>query len=110
MAAPTTIRRTSDFRRVIQGGVRVVGRRLTVYALRSAGGTAAGFVARREIGGAVARNRARRLLREGWRRIGPEVATPVEVVFVARPSIARSKMPEVAEEMRAVLGQAGVMS
>jgi ribonuclease P protein component len=109
MPAPTKIRRTSDFRRVLRDGVRIVGRRLTVYALRS-NGTAGGFVARREVGGAVARNRARRLLREAWRQVAPGVTTPVEVVFVARPAIADSKMPEVAEEMRALLAQEGAIA
>jgi ribonuclease P protein component len=79
-----------------------------VYALRSTD-TAAGFVARREVGGAVARNRARRLLREAWRQVEPAVATPVEVVFVARPSIADSRMPEVAQEMRALLAREGAI-
>jgi ribonuclease P protein component len=75
-----------------------------------AGETRAGFVTRREIGGAVVRNRARRLLRESWRAVVPLLSGAIEVVFVARPPIAEARMPEVAEEMRRLLALTGVMS
>ena len=83
---------------------------MTVYWVPVDGQTRAGFVVRREIGGAVARNRARRLLREAWRQVASDVSAQVDLVFVARPGIAPSKTPEVAAEMRALLARSGAIA
>jgi len=83
---------------------------VTVYWIQGDGEARAGFVVRREIGGAVARNRARRLLREAWRQVASHVSAQVDLVFVARPGIAPSKAPEVAAEMRALLVRAGAIA
>jgi ribonuclease P protein component len=109
MATPSRIRRTSDFRRVVHGGRALSGRRLTAHSVASVGGTRAGFVVRREVGSAVARNRARRVMKEAWRSIESEVASSFDVVFVARPAIAGCSLAEVAQEMRALLVRKGVI-
>jgi ribonuclease P protein component len=46
-----------------------------------------GVIASRRVGGAVIRNRARRLLREAFRLNQHSLLQPVEVILVARPSI-----------------------
>ena len=55
--------RIKDFQKVYQTGVKQVGRLLVVYLL-SAEDNAKAVVASRKVGGAVQRNRAKRLLRE----------------------------------------------
>jgi RNase P protein component len=50
-----------------------------------------GVVTSKKIGGAVQRSRARRLLRESFRQHQHEFAQPVELVLVARNSIAGKK-------------------
>jgi ribonuclease P protein component len=67
----------------------------------------AAVVAGRRVGGAVARNRARRLLREAWRSVGSRARQGCDVVLVARPAIAGARAPQVAEEVREVLIRAG---
>jgi ribonuclease P protein component len=108
MAPNGKLRNTSDFRRVVQGGGRISGKRVTMYWIPSAEQSRAGFVARREVGGAVVRNRVRRVLREAWRQVGPSVGRPVDVVFVARPAMAGAKTPEVVEEIQAMLTRLGL--
>jgi ribonuclease P protein component len=62
------------------------------------------FIAGRRIGGAVRRNRARRVLREVWRRVAPSVAE-AHVVIVAREGILETRTDEVETEMRELLGR-----
>ncbi len=84
-------------RRVTRGRdflrARAEGRRLAVGCLAlnwveaSGGATRLGVITSRRIGGAVIRTRARRLLREAFRRHQHRIARAVDVVLVARQSI-----------------------
>jgi ribonuclease P protein component len=65
-----------------------------------------GVVTSKKIGGAVARSRARRLMRECFRLHQFELARPVDLVLVARPSIAGKKMADVEMDLMRVLRQA----
>jgi ribonuclease P protein component len=67
-----------------------------------------GVVTSRQVGSAVARSRARRLLREVWRRNQHAAASRLDVVLVARPSIAGKTMPEVERDYHAALRRAGL--
>ena len=70
--------------------------------------TRAAFVCGRRVGGAVARNRARRLLREAWRVLATGVQGSFDMVFVARPEIQGAKTPDVIADMSRALVAAGV--
>jgi ribonuclease P protein component len=80
-----------------------------VYVLPSEGGTRVGFVCSRNVGGAVARNRARRLLREAWRELAPRIRPNHDVVAVARPEVRGAKMQEVKADMERALNSAGLV-
>jgi len=68
-----------------------------------------GVITSRKVGGAVARSRARRLLRECFRLNQQRLAGPVDVVLVARPSIAERSMSEVQTDFFAALRRAGLL-
>ncbi len=68
----------------------------------------AAFVASRRLGGAVVRNRARRVLREAWRRVPREGSTGFDAVFVARKGMRGAKAQDLAEEMEALVRKAMV--
>ena len=55
----------------------------------------AGVVASRRVGSAVARNRAKRLLREVFRRRKPKRETSADIVLVARGPIAKARYEDV---------------
>src|SRR5947209_1076999 len=68
------IRRRADYQHVYDHGIRVRGRYSTVFLLaNSREGGRLGIAATRKLGGAVARNRAKRLIREVFR---PAPTTP----------------------------------
>ncbi len=99
-----------DFTRVRQLGERLALGCLIANWHRLPDGTAPklGVVTSRRIGNAVARSRARRLLRESFRQHQHELSQPVELVLVARNSIAGKKFAEVERDFIAALNRAGL--
>lgn len=56
-------------------------------------------VAARRVGGAVERNRARRILREAWRQVSPQVRADSDAVLVAREAIRGAMTQDLVAEM-----------
>jgi ribonuclease P protein component len=73
------------------------------------GSGAAAFVAGRRVGGAVVRNRARRVLRAAWREIAPRVREGYDVALVARGTIRNARSPELVPEVEGLLSRAQVI-
>jgi len=99
-----------DFARVRQVGERLAqGCLIANWHQLPAGSSARlGVVTSKKIGGAVARARARRLLRESFRRHQHALARPVELVLVARNSIAGKKFAAVEKDYLIALKRAGL--
>jgi ribonuclease P protein component len=57
----------------------------------------------------VARNRARRLLRETWRALAAGVEEGNDLVLVARGPLGRTRAPELTEEIEGLLRRAGLI-
>lgn len=68
-----------------------------------------GFVTSRKVGKATVRSRARRLLREAVRLHQHELAAPLALVLVARPSIAGKPFSDVERDFISVLRQANLI-
>lgn len=66
-------------------------------------------IAGRRVGRAVSRNRARRVLREAWRRLAPRLEEQHRAVLVARAEIRGASTNDLVEEVAEVLAQAGLM-
>jgi ribonuclease P protein component len=103
------LRRSRDITRVLKAGSRAQSRRMVLYVAPGTGASRAAWVAGRRVGGAVARNRARRLLREAWRRLASGVPAGYEFVLVARGPFGQAKATEVVEEVEGLLRRAGVI-
>jgi ribonuclease P protein component len=72
-------------------------------------GSRFGVITSRRLGSAVVRNRARRLLREAFRRHEHELARPIAAVLVARPSIVGRKLGGVETDFMALLRRAKLL-
>ena len=64
-------------------------------------------VASRRVGGAVERNRARRILREAWREIHPQAKEGFDAVAVAKEAVRGAKTQDLVAEMTELLRRAG---
>jgi ribonuclease P protein component len=80
-----------------------------LYVAPGEPGARPAFVAGRRIGGAVVRNRARRVLRAAWRTLAPAIPEDVHVVVVARGAISGAGTKELETEMRGLMGSLGVI-
>jgi ribonuclease P protein component len=75
------IRRRAEFQRVYQLGTRVHGRYSTIFVLANQLSVGRlGIAATKKLGGAVRRNRAKRLIREVFRHSNPAPGLDVVVV------------------------------
>lgn len=92
------------------GGRPLRSRRVTLYLAPTEAEPRTAVVAGRAVGGAVRRNRAKRMIREAWRALSPRLARPVDVVLVARSPIEGATTTELIEEVEDVLSRAGAIA
>ncbi|HEU4783658.1 MAG TPA: ribonuclease P protein component, partial [Ktedonobacterales bacterium] len=104
------LRSPRDFQRVRAQGRRVSGTALLLgYVARSesddSGLTRIGFSVSRRVGGAVARNRVKRRLREVMRRKLARIAPGYDLVITARPGAADARMETLEQEVARLLAR-----
>jgi ribonuclease P protein component len=105
------IKQGRDFARAKAQGRRVISGCLIANWVALPAGSAArlGVVTSRKVGPAVTRSRVRRLLREAFRLHQLQLQRPLDLVLVARPSIAGKSFAEVEKDFLAVLRQGGML-
>lgn len=110
------------YQKAYKNGKRFVGKTVAVYLLKD---LAAGrlrranpekkFVNRlglsvsKKIGGAVTRNRAKRVIRAAYEPLGNELKTGFLIVISARGGIVGQKSTDVSNELRAAFTQFGLL-
>jgi ribonuclease P protein component len=108
------LRSPRDFQRVRVQGRRVSGALLLLgYVARgepdNSGYTRIGFSVSRRVGGAVARNRVKRRLREVMRRKLARIAPGYDLVITARPGAADARMETLEQEVAGLLARARLL-
>ncbi len=68
-----------------------------------------GITTGKKLGGAVQRNRCRRVIKEAYRHLAPLCTGSYDNVFVARPKMLRLKSTEVERCMYSLLTELGVI-
>ncbi len=98
------IRHRSDFLRIGREGAKYQGRHFRIAVCANAlAHSRLGITVSKRVGGAVARNRLKRLIREFF-RLNKEAFPPSsDVVITVREGAARLKFGEAAEELKGIL-------
>lgn len=106
--------RSAEFERVYRQGRSVGSRHLVLYTFANADATRPrlGLSVSRKVGGAVQRNRIKRLLREAFAHSEPGLGHGQDVVIVARPEVValaeREGLAGVEGALRELLERAGL--
>lgn len=92
-----TLNENRDFLRLYRKGACRVSPLLVTYARQGGGKNRRriGITATKKVGGAVQRNRAKRLIRAAWREVEPGAPQGWDFVFVARGRTTGAKMQQV---------------
>jgi len=113
--------RSSDFQRIYRQGSSTASRFLVLYSFKrpaeaGAEGPRLGLSVSKKLGGAVVRNRVKRLLREAFQGCAGHLAEEYDLVVIARPHllelVARESAGEkgvVGAAVRELLVRAGVL-
>ena len=95
-----TLKENKDFRRLYYRGKSEASPVLVTYAMKNRrGGCFYGITTSKKIGGAVERNRARRVIRAAYRSLEPKINGSWDFVFVARTRTTTVKSQAVEKAM-----------
>jgi ribonuclease P protein component len=95
---------------VLERGAQSSGPMLTVRVLPTGRPTRVGFVCGRRFGGAVERNRGRRIMRAAWGQLVPRVVDGYDIVIVARTGAVTASSREAGAEMERALRSLGALA
>lgn len=100
-----------EYRTVIREGRLLTAKAFKAYLLIAGDlERKAGFIAGKAVGGACDRNRARRVLREAYRRLKPDLEPGgFKVAFIAKQAAARLKSREIRQQMAEVFADLGLL-
>ena len=98
------VRKRAEFELIYQTGFKRSGRLMTLFTrAREAGAARLGIAATRKMGGAVERNRAKRVVREVFRHHKP--AGAIDVVVIPRREMLGAPYERVEAEFRSLLSK-----
>lgn len=104
------LKQNYEFHRLYRRGKSFVTPYFVLYCAKGRRGkTRLGITVGKKLGGAVQRNRAKRVISAAFRECLPEIAPGFDFVIVARTRILEIKSPVAAKALRGRLAEAGVL-
>lgn len=105
-----TLKLNKEFRTAYYHGKVFVHPLLVLYVRKNKQGMCRlGITTGKKVGGAVQRNRCRRIIRAAYRQVVSSVRGNVDMVFVARAATAGSTSTELYQVMQKLLKKAGLI-
>ena len=103
------LRYNSDFSRAYKRGKQYVHPHIVLYVNKTKKGiTRVGITCSKKVGGAVVRNRARRVILHALYEVLPQQAGSVDIVLVARAQTPRQNSRLLAQTLKKLLQNAGI--
>lgn len=110
MKKTVSIRQNHEFRSLYyKGGSKASGLLVVYFKKNRYGQSRLGITVSKKVGNAVTRNRVRRLIKENYRLMEPEVRTGFDVVIVARTRMAASDFHATGASLRTLFGKCGLL-
>ena len=107
---PVSIKRSGEFSRAYAKGKSSVHPLVVTYVFkRRRGGVRVGITTSKKIGGAVERNRARRIIKAALAALPLDAEKSVDLVFVARAATTRAKSTQLEPVLQKQLAAAGLL-
>lgn len=105
-----TLNRNKEFTKAYSKGKSFVSPVLVIYVIKNrAKNIRIGITASKKIGNAVERNRAKRVIKESFRKIFPLLSGNFDLVFVARKKTCEVKSTKILQIMEQNLKKAGLL-
>lgn len=105
-----TLKLNKEFKRLYYRGKCVACHNIVVYAQKNRlDKTRTGLTCGKSVGGAVQRNRAKRLMRASFRMLMPRITGNYDIVIVARSRIVGKKCDEVLRDMKYAFKKLGII-
>ena len=105
---PLALKKTGEYRRVYDSGKKLVGRYLVLFYMPGEGPSRVGITVSGKLGGACARNRIKRRLREALRMETAEEGPGrmgALMVFVAKGRIGAAPFKDITRDIRTLLSK-----
>ena len=111
MLKKEVLRRDSDFTSIYKKGKSVGDKFVVVFSKKNnLPYNRTAFLASKKVGNAVARNRARRLMKESYRSLCDHFVPGYDIIFIARNTINNSKCADVKKSIEAATKKAGLLN
>lgn len=109
MLKKNVLRKNKDFSVIYKRG-KSIGDRFVVIFYRPNGLTynRTGFLASKKVGNSVQRNRAKRLMKESYRKMEGKLPTGYDFIIIARNTINGKKCAEVEKSLASAFRRTGV--
>jgi ribonuclease P protein component len=97
------VRRRGEFQKVFERGLRLQGRFMTVLTAAAPGTVCRlGIVASKKLGGAVVRNKAKRLIREVFRNNPPPIQPAADILVIPRRELLTARYSEIEDDFKII--------
>lgn len=109
MLRKNVLRKQKDFSTIYKRGKSLGGKHVVLfYRKNGLGYNRLGFLASKKVGNSVVRNRARRLMKESFRKAEPNLQSGYDLIMIARNGIQLVKCDDVYRSLSSLFKRAGL--